>query len=84
LAIFAAMSGDRLRVFVNERPVDVPRGATLRDAVTALDRRLAELLGRGDAYATDGTGRRVDPGDPVGEAGAVFRIVVPARRGPEA
>lgn len=73
---------DTLRVFVNERPVDVVRGASVRDAVAAHDRALAELLATDAAYVTDGVGRRVDDGDPVGEAGMVLRVVVTARRGP--
>jgi adenosine deaminase len=76
------MTGDALRVFVNERPVEVARGASIRDAVAALDRALAELLSGDGAYVTDGVGRRVDAADPVGEAGGVFRVVVTARRGP--
>ena len=75
---------ERLRVFVNEQPVEVARGASVRDAVIALDRALADLLGSGAAYVTDATGRTVDAGDPVGEAGAVLRVVVTARRGPPA
>jgi adenosine deaminase len=73
-----------LRVFVNERPVDVARGAAVRDAVRAHDRALAELLDAGDAYVTDAVGRRLEAGAPVGEAGAVLRVVVTARRGPPA
>jgi adenosine deaminase len=69
-------------VFVNERPVSVTRGARVRDAVAGLDRDLAELLARGAAYVTDGVGRPVDAGDPVGEGGAIFRVVVSARQGP--
>jgi adenosine deaminase len=72
---------DALRVFVNERPVDVARGATVRDAVAALDAALAELVAGDGAYVTDGVGRTLDAGDPVREAGAVFRVVVSARRG---
>jgi adenosine deaminase len=72
------MTPDRLRVFVNEKPVDVARGASVRDAVAALDPSLAELLG-GAAQVTDGVGRAVDAADPVGEGGAVFRVVVSAR-----
>ena len=72
----------RLRVFVNERPVDVARGATVRDAVAALDHGLADLLATAAAYVTDGVGRQVDARDPVGEAGGVFRVVVTARRAP--
>lgn len=73
---------DGLRIFVNETPVDVARGATVRDAVAALDRGLADLLAGDAAYVTDAVGRTVDAADPVGEAGAVFRVVVTARRGP--
>ena len=67
---------------MNERPVSVTRGARVRDAVAGLDRDLAELLARGAAYVTDGVGRPVDAGDPVGEGGAIFRVVVSARQGP--
>jgi adenosine deaminase len=71
-----------IQVFVNERPVSVARGASVRDAVEVLDKELAELLGRGVAYVTDGVGRPVDAADPVGEGGAIFRVVVSARQGP--
>ena len=73
---------ETLRVFVNEHPVEVARGAAVRDAVARHDRALADLLAGEAAYVTDGVGRRVDPADPVGEAGAVFRVIVTARRGP--
>src|SRR5213596_847596 len=73
---------ETLRVFINEKPVEVARGATVRDAVARHDRALAELLTGDAAYVTDGVGRRVDPADAVGEAGAVFRVIVTARRGP--
>jgi len=72
-----------MRVFVNDKAVDVPRGAHVRDAVAAADAALARLLegAGGGAYVTDSAGRPVDAGDPVGEAGAVFRVVVSARGG---
>jgi adenosine deaminase len=70
-----------VRVFVNERAVDVPRGATVRDAVAQLDRALAELVGAREAYVTDARGLPVDAQDVVDQAGAVFRVVVSARRG---
>ena len=72
-----------LRVFVNERPVDVPRGATVRDAVGSFDRGLAELLATESAYVTDARGLPVDATDAIAEAGAVFRVVVRAQRGPK-
>src|SRR5207245_407729 len=74
--------GEELRVFVNERAVRVARGATVQDAVAALDGDLAALLASDAAYVTDGVGRPVDAGGPVGEGGGIFRVVVTARRGP--
>src|SRR6266700_4661243 len=79
LAIFG-VTVDRLRVFVNERPVEVARGAAVRDAVAALDPGLAELVAAASAYVTDGVGRTLDAGDVVREAGGVFRVIVTARR----
>src|SRR3989442_865998 len=76
------MMVEELRVFVNERAVRVARGATVQDAVAALDRDLAALLASDAAYVTDGVGRPVDAGGPVGEGGGIFRVVVTARRGP--
>jgi len=70
-----------MRVFINDKAVDVPRGAHVRDAVAAADAALARLLEGSSAHVTDSAGRPVDAGDPVGEAGAVFRVVVSARGG---
>jgi adenosine deaminase len=70
---------DALRVFVNERPVDVARGAAVRDVVRHYDAGLADLLDTGAAYVTDAVGRPLDGGDAVREAGAVYRVVVTAR-----
>ena len=70
-----------MRVFINDRAVDVPRGARVRDAVAQADDGLAKLLeGGGAAYVTDAAGRTIDAGDSVGEAGSVYRVVVSARR----
>src|SRR5947209_7471660 len=70
-----------MRVFVNDRAVDVPRGARVRDAVAQADDGLAKLLdGGGAAYVTDAAGRPIDAGDAVGEAGSVYRVIVSARR----
>jgi adenosine deaminase len=75
------MAGGPLRVFVNEQPVDVPRGSTVWDAVRQLDRGLADMMEGGAAYVTDGVGRTLDAGDPVRDAGQVYRVIVSARRG---
>src|SRR2546426_10668434 len=68
-----------MRVFVNDKAVDVPRGARVRDAVAQADDGLARLLD--DAgYVPEAAGRPIDAGDAGGEAGAVYRVVVSARR----
>jgi adenosine deaminase len=68
-----------MRVFINDKAVDVPRGARVRDAVAQADDGLARLLDTA-AYVTDAAGRPIDAGDPIAEAGAVFRVVVSAKR----
>jgi purine-nucleoside phosphorylase len=73
------MNEERVRVFVNERAVEVARGATVSEAVNALDPELAGLLATSAARLTDATGRPVTPSAPVGEAGGVFRVVVTGR-----
>src|SRR5204863_10040407 len=73
--------GPLMRVFINDKAGDVPRRAHVRDAVAAADAGLARLLDGSSPYVTDSAGRPVDAGDPVGEAGAVFRVVVSARGG---
>lgn len=65
-------------VFVNDRRVEVAPGATARVAALAADQSLAESLGDGRAYLTDGRGIRMDPAAPI-EAGAIIRVVKSAR-----
>lgn len=72
-----------VRAFVNEQAVEVPRGATARDAVVALDPALAARLDGAGAYLTDGRGIRMDPGDALAP-GAILRVVISARRGADA
>jgi len=72
-----------IRVFVNEEAVVVMPGATIREAVMALNPDLAAALREGRAYVTDGVGRPVEPSGSV-EPGAIFRVVVSARRGTSA
>ena len=74
-----------VRAFVNERPVDLPDGATVGDAVRAVDAALADRLAEGAAFATDGRGIEM-AADRVLRPGAIVRVVVSARRsatGPE-
>jgi len=68
--------------FVNERPVRVPRGSAVLAAVRAHDPALAARVAAGEGYLTDGRGIRVTPDQPL-PAGAIIRVVVPARRSRE-
>ena len=79
----ALMVDPTLRAFVNERPVTVPRGRPGPGCGRrALDLRLADQVQAGEAYVTDARGIQVAGDDPVGEAGAVYRVVgVGARPG---
>lgn len=70
-----------MRVFVNEQPLEVAPGLSLRDAVARFDAGMGRALDEGAAYLTDGVGRTVDPAGPVAEGGIV-RVVVSARGGP--
>jgi hypothetical protein len=45
-----------IRVYVNDRPLDVPRGATACDAVRHLDSVLADRIIAGTASLTDARG----------------------------
>jgi adenosine deaminase len=66
-----------MRVFINDKAVDVPRGARVRDAVAQADDASRQPTAR---RRTDAAGRPIDSGDAIAEAGAVFRVVVSAKR----
>jgi hypothetical protein len=68
-----------IRVFVDERPVEVEAGSTVRDALLAHDESLAEALEDTGTYVTDGVGRKVDAGSEL-VAGSILRVVRSARR----
>lgn len=63
-----------VRVFVNERPVDVPGGATVQAAVSAFDAALGQALAAGRARATDARGIEVEPAAPL-QAGSILRVI---------
>lgn len=69
-----------IRIFVNEHAVVVVPGSTILEAVMTFDPDLAGAMRDGRGYVTDGVGRPVDPSGSV-EPGAIFRVVVSARRG---
>ena len=67
-----------VRVFVNERPVDVAAGATVADAVTAFDHTLGARLAAGEARTTDARGIDIAPTEPIGP-GSILRVLTSCR-----
>ena len=63
-----------VRVYVNERGVDVAAGATALDAVRAFDAAEAERVASGTRGLTDSRGLPVRASDAV-HGGAIFRLV---------
>jgi hypothetical protein len=70
---------DEIPVFVNERAVTVPVGATAREAIAAFDPGLAARGEGGAGRVTDGRGLPVALDAPL-EAGAILRVAGSARR----
>ncbi|HET8763000.1 MAG TPA: hypothetical protein VFM12_06255 [Gemmatimonadales bacterium] len=71
-----------MRIFINEKPFDLPPGATVRDAVEALDPDLLPDLGN-RAQATDGRGIALAPEDTL-SAGSILRVLRSARQAGDA
>lgn len=69
------MSEDPLhRVYIDSRPVDVARTATVIDAIEALDKNLADQVRRGDRTVTDSRGLPISIDEPI-NAGTILRTV---------
>jgi hypothetical protein len=66
-----------IRVFVDARPLDVPRGAVALDAVRALDPMLAVAVEANTRLITDSRGLPIEPDTPL-SAGFIMRLI--ARR----
>jgi hypothetical protein len=74
---------DTIRVFVNATAVDLASGARVDEAVAAYDPSVVTGLQSGAAYVTDGRGIEIQGDAPLSN-GAILRVVVRARRGPDA
>ena len=66
---------ESLRVFVDARGVDVPRGAKAIDAVQAYDPAAAAAVRGGEKILTDSRGLAVDAASAI-ESGAIFRLIL--------
>ena len=65
---------ERLRAFVNGTAVEVQRGATVLDAVRALDPGAADEVASGNRAIADSRGLVIDAATPA-TGGAVLRVV---------
>ena len=63
-----------VRAYVNERPVDVARGASVRAAVDAFDAEQGARLAAGAVQVTDSRGLPIDP-DTLVHGGAIYRLI---------
>ena len=71
-----------IRVFVDEQPVVVPVGSTVRDAITRHDPGAANRLDSSRALVTDGRGLPLAP-DAAVRVGDILRVVTARRRAGE-
>lgn len=65
---------ETIRVFVDGRGVDLPRGASAIDAVAAIDPALATAVRLGDRIVTDSRGLPIDAATPI-SGGAILRLI---------
>jgi len=73
------MTGDAtLRAYVNGTPVDVPKSATVLDAVERAFPLLAAEVRSGDSVVADSRGLPIEPDTPL-HGGAILRVA-PVRR----
>lgn len=63
-----------VRVFVNERGISLPRGATVLDAILAFDANDGELLATGRAKVTDSRGLPLDAALVI-NGGTIMRVL---------
>ena len=72
---------DTIRVYLNQRGVNLPAGTSVTEAIRLVEPQLSEALASGKAKVTDGRGLDLSP-DQVLTGGAILRIIVSSRRGP--
>jgi hypothetical protein len=72
-----------IRVYVNQRAVDLPAGSCARDAVARAEPGLLSARDAGELLLTDGRGLPLPPDAPL-QAGAILRAQRSARRAADA
>lgn len=68
------MTGPTIRVYVDSRPVDVARDATVLDAVASADSSLAAAVASGERMVTDSRGLPIAVESKL-HGGAILRVV---------
>jgi hypothetical protein len=72
------MAEELLRVYVDARPVDVPRSSSVIDAIELADPALARAVRSGDSAVTDSRGLPIAAESPL-QGGTILRVI-PARK----
>ena len=72
---------DTIRVYLNQRAVDLPAGTSVAEAIRLAEPQLKDALQSGKAKVTDGRGLDL-PLDQTLTSGAILRVIVSSRRGP--
>ncbi len=75
------MTGPTIRVYVDSRPVDVARDATVLDAVASADPFIAAAVASGDRAVTDSRGLPIAAESKL-HGGAILRVGSARRAGP--
>ncbi|HSR90287.1 MAG TPA: hypothetical protein VLK88_03195 [Gemmatimonadales bacterium] len=71
---------DTIRVYLNQRAVDLPAGTLVAEGIRLAEPQLSQSLESGKARVTDGRGLDL-PLDQTLTNGAILRIIVSSRRG---
>jgi hypothetical protein len=71
---------DTIRVYLNQRVVDLPAGTLVADAIRIAEPELSQALDSGKARVTDGRGLDLPLDQPLAN-GAILRVVISSRRG---
>ncbi len=71
---------DAIRVYLNQRVVDLPAGTLVAEAIRIAEPELSQSLESGKARVTDGRGLDLPLDQPLAN-GAILRIIISSRRG---
>ena len=70
---------ETIRIFINERPYELPAASTVEDAVALYDGSVLESLASVRTYVTDGRGIRMEREATV-STGSILRVITSRQR----